>query len=95
MAVGDTVMLSVSGDIAKGPWNLAAVYWTPKGLVEDEQPQASGETYTVTLKTAPEFVLLGVTVYPASARLTQNNEIIPRGVLAAQTAPENFLQYLG
>ncbi|ATD69882.1 MULTISPECIES: DUF2771 family protein [Gordonia] len=95
VAVGDTVMLSVSGDISQGPWNLAAVYWTPRGLVEDEQPQASGETYTVTLKTAPEYVLLGITVYPASARLTRNDEIIPRGVLAAETAPQEFQKYLG
>lgn len=88
--VGDTVMLSVSGEIAEGPWNLAAVYWTPKGLVEDEQPQLPGETYTVTLKTAPEYVLLGLTVYPASGVLAEGDEIVPRGVLTVQTAPEGF-----
>lgn len=86
--VGSTVMLTVSSEIAQGPWNLAAVYQTPRGLVEDEQPQGSDSTYTLTLRSVPDRVLIGFTVISASARLSPADEVLPRGELAVQTAPD-------
>ncbi|MBD0863913.1 DUF2771 family protein [Gordonia sp. zg691] len=93
--VGTTAMFTVSSEIADGPWNLAAVYLTPKGLIEDEQPQEAGKSYTLTLKSTPDRVLLGVTVLSASARLTPADEILPRGEFAIQTASQEYLDDLG
>ncbi|WP_238421132.1 DUF2771 family protein [Gordonia sp. 'Campus'] len=85
--VDTTIMVTVSSEIAQGPWNLAAVYQTPGGLVEDEQPQAPDSTYTLTLRSTPEKELIGFTVIAASARLSPADEVLPRGELAVQTAP--------
>ena len=86
--VGSTIMLTVSSEIAQGPWNLAAVYQTPRGLVEDEQPQGSDSTHTLTLRSVPDRGLIGFTVIAASARLSPADEVLPRGELAVQTAPD-------
>ncbi len=85
--VGSTIMLTVSSEIAQGPWNLAAVYQTPRGIIEDEQQQGADDTFTLTLRSEPDRVLVGFTVISASARLTPADDVLPRGELAVQTAP--------
>ncbi|MDS1116071.1 DUF2771 family protein [Gordonia westfalica] len=87
--VGTTVMLTVSSEIADGLWNLLAVYRTPDNLADEVEYKHTtpGERYSMTLESTPDRVLLGVTVVPASARLDQNDELLPRGELAVETAP--------
>lgn len=87
--LNSTALLSVSETVAKAPWNLTTLYWTPQGLVEDESPQASNTTYTVALRSRPDRVLLGVTITAASAVATNpdGSTDIARGIIAADTAP--------
>ena len=85
---GQSVLLSVSKDIAEAPWNLTTLYWTPKGLIEKEDPQASGETFSVTLHSRPNRILLGVTINVASVISSPDGTTtLARGVLAADTSP--------
>lgn len=88
--VGQSVVMSVSGDIAEFSWNMKAVYWTPKGIVEDESTKESGTTYSQVLRSRPDSVLIGLSVYPPSVIKDQNGDYYARGILTVDTSPEGF-----
>ncbi|MGW0037760.1 DUF2771 family protein [Gordonia sp. NPDC003376] len=88
---GTSVLLSVPSEIASGPWNLIALYATPKGVYEDSRILQSGTTFTVKLDSQPDRVLIGVTVIVPSAVVNADGTIdTARGQLTVQTAPEGF-----
>ncbi|MEP9414923.1 DUF2771 family protein [Gordonia sp. VNQ95] len=90
---GQTILLSVSDEIAKGPWNLTTLYWTPEGLAENESPFASGTTFTVPLRTEPQHILLGITITAASVVASDDGTTsFARGVLTVDTSPANVPQ---
>lgn len=98
VAVGDTLILSVPGEVAEGPWVLVAEYATPKGLVRQQWIHRSGTMYTQKLPSTPDRVLLGIEVTPLSAVVLNapgglesgDGEILGRGIYSARTAPPGF-----
>ncbi|MFT4044790.1 MAG: DUF2771 family protein [Gordonia sp. (in: high G+C Gram-positive bacteria)] len=88
--IGESVVMSVSKNIAEGPWTLALVYSTPHGIVEDETTQESGSSFTTVINSRADRVLVGITVTPASVIQNGPTSVYPRGVLTVQTAPTGF-----
>ncbi|MFT4125344.1 MAG: DUF2771 family protein [Gordonia sp. (in: high G+C Gram-positive bacteria)] len=87
---GTSVVLSVSREIAEGPWGLVTQYAHADGTVIDDNPQPhlqlSGETYTVVLPSRPDQVLVNIEIQPLSVSV-QGDEIALRGLLAVDTTP--------
>ncbi|MEO9327070.1 DUF2771 family protein [Gordonia aurantiaca] len=89
--VGETILLTVSGEIAESPWRLQTVYWVPGlGIDEDEDKFTAGATYSVPLRSTAERILIGVTVVPPSGVFIGENVAYGRGVLTADTSPVDF-----
>lgn len=89
--VGESVMLSVSKDIAEWPWNLVIQYLTPEGLDGTSVPMRSNSTYTTVLHSTPDRILINVEVQvPSAIADAQNNNVIARGYLAADTSPQDL-----
>ncbi|MDL9937787.1 DUF2771 family protein [Gordonia sp. ABSL1-1] len=89
--VGESTMLTVSSDIAEGPWKLNLLYSTPRGLTEVQRPLYKADsTYTIVLKSEPGRVLLGLTVLLPSAVELPDGSVPVRAELAADTRPEGF-----
>lgn len=86
VTVGETALVSVSQQIATGPWRLVAEYYTPTGIVRDEPFFLSDSTYTVALHSTVERTLLTIEVQAPSAIETSDG-VVARGILAADTAP--------
>ncbi|GAB88717.1 DUF2771 family protein [Gordonia rhizosphera] len=88
--VSESVMLSVSKNIAKEPWNLVVQYLTPWGLDGTSQPMRSNTTYTTVLHSTPERILVNIEVQLPSVVAVQgdDNGLFARGFLAADTAPQ-------
>ncbi|MGV9793268.1 DUF2771 family protein [Gordonia sp. NPDC003422] len=90
--IGSTAALSVSGDIAEGPWALTRLYSTPKGLIEDEGTFQSGTTFTVMLRSQADRVLIGLTVNLPSALVGPDGTIdTARGTFAIDTKPQDYV----
>ncbi len=87
--VGESVVLSVSKDIAKFPWNLVVQYLTPQGLDGTSEPMRSNTTYTTVLHSTPEQILVNIEVQVPSVVSPAGEEgVIARGYLAADTTPQ-------
>ncbi|NED63515.1 DUF2771 family protein, partial [Streptomyces sp. SID10244] len=85
------VMLSVSKDIAEWPWNLVIQYLTPEGLDGTSVPMRSNSTYTTVLHSTPDRILVNVEVQvPSAIADAENNNVIARGYLAADTSPQDL-----
>ncbi|MGP3706174.1 DUF2771 family protein [Gordonia paraffinivorans] len=91
--VGETILLTVSAEIAESPWRLQTVYWVPgAGIDEDEDKFDAGTTHSVPLRSTPEKILVGITVLPPSGVFIGDNVTYDRGVLTADTSPADFQQ---
>nr|WP_272918268.1 DUF2771 family protein [Gordonia sp. SID5947] len=89
--VGESVMLSVSQDIAEWPWNLVIQYLTPEGLDGTSVPMRSNSTYTTVLHSTPDRILVNLEVQvPSAISDAENNNVIARGYLAADTSPPDL-----
>ncbi|AZG45596.1 DUF2771 family protein [Gordonia insulae] len=89
--VGESVMLSVSEDIAKWPWNLVIQYLTPQGLDGTSVPMRSNSTYTTVLHSTRDRILVNIEVQvPSAISDAANNNVIARGYLAADTTPDDL-----
>lgn len=91
--IGESAVVSVSHQIAEGPWGLVTQYARADGTVYNVDPipafQLSGHTYTVVLPSTPDRVLVNVEVQSLSA-VAQGDTINLRGLLSADTTPEGF-----
>lgn len=91
LPIGESAMVSVSPEIADQPWLLYALYADRNGTIINPNPepqyQSSGETYTVTLPSTPDRVLLNIEVQPLSA-VAQGDDQVVRGILALNVAPD-------
>ncbi|MGV9823990.1 DUF2771 family protein [Gordonia sp. NPDC003429] len=91
--VGESVLMSVSADIARQPWTLVTQYADARGVITDPDPEPvykkSGATYTVTLPSTHDHVLVKIEVKVISAQTTAT--ALPfRAVFAVDTTPEGF-----
>ncbi|SIS16765.1 DUF2771 family protein [Williamsia sterculiae] len=84
---GDTLMLSVSADIASGPWFLVTQYATPRGVQEPGiAVKLSKTTYTEVLRSTADRTLVSVEVQVPSA-VAVGDQTNVRGYLSLDTTP--------
>ncbi|MDY6807757.1 MAG: DUF2771 family protein [Actinomycetota bacterium] len=88
--VGESMMLSVSQDIAEWPWNLVVQYLTPEGPDGTVVPMRSNSTYTTVLHSSPERILIAIEVQLPSVVSAGDDTVSMRGYLAADTSPEGM-----
>lgn len=88
VAVGDSVMLSVSEELSVGPWNLIAVYLTENGLEGSATTFASESKRTVTLSSTKDRILAGVEIQQPSQIEVQDQGFIQRGLWSVDTRPD-------
>lgn len=85
--VGETALVSVSEDIASGPWSYTAEYYTPQGLVQVGDVFRSNTRFTIAIPSTAERTLLTIEVKTPSAA-TESGDFRIRGFLSADTAPQ-------
>ena len=86
--VGSTVLLSVSEGIADTPWRLVVQYLTPRGPEASEEIHRVGESYTQSLTSHPDAILINIEVQVLSAiAAPDGSNAVARGYLAADTTP--------
>ncbi|MAU84849.1 DUF2771 family protein [Gordonia sp. Z-3] len=88
--VGESMMLSVSQDIAEWPWNLVVQYLTPSGPDGTIVPMRSNSTYTTVLHSTPDRILIAIEVQLPSVVSAGDDTVSMRGYLAADTSPEGM-----
>lgn len=95
VAIGKTLVLSVPAEVADGPWSLQATYWTPQGLELREWVHRSGATFSQSLESTADRVLLGVEIKPitvvqAPAGDEMTDDFLARAIFSANTTPKGF-----
>ncbi|MEE4025604.1 DUF2771 family protein [Gordonia sp. PKS22-38] len=88
--IGESVVLSVSQDIAEWPWNLVVQYLTPNGPDGTVVPMRSNSTYTTVLHSTAERTLIAIEVQLPSVVSAGDDTVSMRGFLAADTSPEGL-----
>lgn len=93
LPIGQTAIVSVSKEISDHPWLLYTLYADRNGTIINPDPepeyQRSGATYTVTLPSTPDRVLVNIEVQPLSA-VAEGADQVVRGVLAVNVTPDGF-----
>ncbi|WP_298446294.1 DUF2771 family protein [Gordonia sp. (in: high G+C Gram-positive bacteria)] len=103
VAIGDALTVSVPSEVSDGPWILIASYATPRGVTQQDWLHLPDTTYTQTLPSTRDRVLLGIEIQPLSARVTGTGnddieaainagrgDIAARGHFAVSTVPDGF-----
>lgn len=85
---GDTVVLTVSDELATGPWRLVSQFLTPAGGITRSQYFRPNSTYTLTIPTSRDRTLVTLEVQAPSQVQTAENEFVIRGYLGVDTRPE-------
>lgn len=89
IAIGDTVLVSVPQTVGKWPWNLVAQYVTPTGQDVQHIENGSDQTFSTTLRSTRDHVLVNIEIQLPSAVGDPDNLRI-RGYIAADTTPKGF-----
>ncbi|MFT4200365.1 DUF2771 family protein [Gordonia sp. (in: high G+C Gram-positive bacteria)] len=90
VAIGQTLRLRLSDNVAEDPWSIVAQYVTPNGselLLKDFLPKTG--TQSLTLTSTRERVLINVEISLPSALLSgdSDTDLVRRGYIAINTTP--------
>lgn len=86
--VGDTLMLSLSSELAVGPWTLVVQYLTAEGSdIGDEVFYPSDSARTITLDSTRDRILAAVEIKQPS-QVEDEFGFVPRGIWGIDTLPD-------
>ncbi|MBA4024459.1 MAG: DUF2771 domain-containing protein [Gordonia sp.] len=86
--VGDTVMLSLSAELAVGPWTLVVQYLTAEGSdIGDEVFYPSDSARTITLDSTRDRILAAIEIKQPS-QVEDEFGFVPRGIWGIDTLPD-------
>lgn len=88
VAVGDTAMISLSDDLAIGPWTVVVQYLTADGFDTGTETFYGSDTRRVITLASTEDKILAAVEIRQPSQVEVEGQFVPRGVWGLDTLPD-------